>query len=55
LVADAATVIPMPDLEARRRMTRRERLAGAAPAPAAVVPLDALPAEGLKARSPIAR
>jgi len=28
LVADAAKVIPMPDLEARRRMTRRERLQG---------------------------
>lgn len=40
-VADAAKVIPMPDLEARRRMTRRERLAGTARPPAAVVPLRA--------------
>ena len=48
-VADAAKVIPMPDLEARRRMTRRERLAGAARAPAAVVPLRAPAAEDLAA------
>jgi hypothetical protein len=40
-IADAAKVIPMPDLEARRRMTRRERLAGTARSPAAVVPLRA--------------
>lgn len=39
LVADAAKVIPMPDLEARRRMTRRERLAGTVRSPVAVVPL----------------
>ena len=45
LVADAAKVIPMPDLEARRRMTRRERLARAKLAPAAVVPLRS-PATG---------
>lgn len=49
LVADAAKVIPMPDLEARRRMTRRERLAGAARAPAVVVPLRAPSAEDLAA------
>lgn len=49
LVADAAKVIPMPDLEARRRMTRRERLAGASRAPAAVVPLRAPAAEDLAA------
>ncbi len=39
LVADAAKVIPMPDLEARRRMTRRERLAGTVRSPGAVVSL----------------
>jgi hypothetical protein len=49
LVADAAKVIPMPDLEARRRMTRRERLEGTEGAPAAVVPLHAPAAEGLAA------
>lgn len=49
LVADAAKVIPMPDLEARRRMTRHERLAGAARAPAVVVALRVPPAEGLAA------
>jgi hypothetical protein len=48
-VADAAKVIPMPDLEARRRMTRRERLEGAARAPAVVVPLGVPAAQDLAA------
>jgi hypothetical protein len=50
LVADAAKVIPMPDLEARRRMTRRERLAGTVRSPVAVVPLR-LPAVEDRAES----
>jgi len=52
LVADAAKVVPMPDLTARRRMTRRERLA-ASQAPAAVIPLRAPPAEILVPRAPV--
>jgi len=37
--ADAAKVIPFPDLEARRRMTRRQRLAQGSGSPATVIPL----------------
>jgi len=49
--ANAATVIPFPDLEARRRMTRRERLAmGGALAP--VIPLRAAASAGPGATAP---
>jgi hypothetical protein len=37
--ADVAKVIPFPDLEARRRMTRRERLSWGAGTPAPVIPI----------------
>lgn len=45
--ADAANVIPFPDLEARRRMTRRERLAHGTGELAPVIPLRASSASSI--------